>query len=90
MHKFLIISQLITLICVIFAVFCYDSSQNSLLLLGILSFGILHGANDLKIIDKKKTQKKFSGFLFCLYLVVVFLGIIFFILFPELLLFLLC
>ena len=75
--KFLIIPQLITLTCVIFAVFCNDTSQNLIAFLGIFSFGILHGANDLKIIDKNfgKNQKKIKGFFFLSYLLVVILGI---------------
>lgn len=75
--KFLIIPQLITLICIIFAVFFNDSSQNLISFLGIFSFGILHGANDLKIIDKNfgKSQKKFKGFFFLSYILVVILGI---------------
>ena len=75
--KFLIIPQLITLICIIFAVFFNDSSQNLISFLGIFSFGILHGANDLKIIDKNfgKSQKKFKGFFFLSYILVIILGI---------------
>ena len=75
--KFLIIPQLITLICIIFAVFFNDSSQNLISFLGIFSFGILHGANDLKIIDKNfgKSQKKFKGLFFLSYILVVILGI---------------
>ena len=75
--KFLIIPQLLTLICIIFAVFFNDSSQNLISFLGIFSFGILHGANDLKIIDKNfgKSQKKLKGFFFISYVLVVILGI---------------
>ena len=75
--KFLIIPQLITLICIIFAVFFNDSSQNLISFLGIFSFGILHGANDLKIIDKNfgKSQKKLKGFFFLSYILVIILGI---------------
>ena len=75
--KFLIIPQLITLICIIFAFFCNDSSQNLIAFLGIFSFGILHGANDLKIIDKNfgKNQKKIKGLFFLSYVFVVILGI---------------
>ena len=79
-HKFLIILQLITLTCIIFAVFCNDSSQNLISFLGIFSFGILHGANDLKIINKNfnKNQKKLKGLFFLSYLLVVILGIVIF------------
>ena len=76
-HKFLIIPQLITLTCIIFAVFCNDSSQNLIAFIGIFSFGILHGANDLKIIDKNfgKNQKKLKALFFVSYLMVVISGI---------------
>ena len=79
-HKFLIILQLITLTCIIFAVFCNDSSQNLISFLGIFSFGILHGANDLKIINKNfnKNQKKLKSLFFLSYLLVVILGIVIF------------
>ena len=79
-HKFLIIPQLITLTCIIFAVFCNDSIQNLIAFLGIFSFGILHGANDLKIINKNfnKNQKKLKGLFFLSYLLVVILGIVIF------------
>ena len=75
--KFSIIPQLITLTCIIFAVFCNDSTQNLIAFLGIFSFWILHGANDLKIIDKnfEKNQKKLKVLFFLSYVFVVILGI---------------
>ena len=82
--KFLIIPQLITLICIIFAVFFNDSSQNLISFLGIFSFGILHGANDLKIIAKSrvKTKSKNSFNYLALYITIVFLGIVIFYFIP--------
>ena len=75
--KFLIIPQSITIICIIFVIFCNDYTQNLIALLGIFSFGILHGANDLKIIDKNfgKNQIKIKGLFFLSYVFVVILGI---------------
>ena len=52
-------------------------SQNAIACLGILSFGILHGANDLKIIGKNnwKFKSNYRLFPFVLYMGVVVLGI---------------
>lgn len=83
-HKILLISQFITFLCVIFALFSSDFYQNIIALLGILSFGILHGANDIKIIDKNsgnnKKNKKVT--FFALYISVVILGIVIFYFIP--------
>ena len=78
--KFLIIQRLITITCIILAIFCNDSNQNLIAFLGIFSFGILHGANDLKIINKnfKKNQKKLKDLFFLSYVLVVILGIVIF------------
>ena len=78
--KFLIIQRLITITCIILAILCNDSNQNLIAFLGIFSFGILHGANDLKIINKnfKKNQKKLKDLFFLSYVLVVILGIVIF------------
>lgn len=70
-------SHFITLFCVFLVLFIPEKWQNIISILGILSFGILHGANDLKILSKNGTQK--STFLdlpfWVIYIGVVFLGI---------------
>lgn len=70
-------SHLITLFCVIFAFFSSEILQNGFAVLGILTFGVLHGANDLKILAKKAPQKNnFLGIPFwAIYIGVVLLGI---------------
>lgn len=70
-------SHLITLFCVFFVLFAPEKWQNIISILGILSFGILHGANDLKILSKKVTHKSsFLGIPFwVIYIGVVLLGI---------------
>jgi len=70
---------------VIFSFFAPLWLQNGVAALGILSFGILHGANDLKIIAKKTQQQSTSSSLkfFVLYIGVVLLGIVLFFLIPK-------
>jgi hypothetical protein len=51
-------SHLITLVCVILAFFSPEIFQNAFAVFGILTVGVLHGANDLKILAKKEPQKK--------------------------------
>ena len=46
----------ITLLGICFGFLGSEQAQNTLSILGILSIGILHGANDLKIIAKKSSQ----------------------------------
>ena len=62
----------------------FKDYQNIVSGLGILSFGILHGANDLKILSKKKLRNNsFLGLSFLvIYLGVVFLGIMIFYFIP--------
>ena len=48
-------SHFFTIFCVIFSCFSSDFLQNLISSIGILTFGILHGANDLKILAKKKS-----------------------------------
>ena len=51
-------SHFFTLFCVIFSFFTSDFLQNLISAIGILTFGILHGANDLKILAKKNLSSK--------------------------------
>ena len=83
--KYFIPFLVLTLISVIFCFFVPIPVQNMVSMLGILSFGILHGANDLKIIAKKTSHQKKNNSLqfFVLYIVVVFLGIILFYFIPR-------
>ena len=71
-RKFFGISHLITLFGVIFSLFASEIYQNLIAGIGILSFGILHGANDLKNYSKKKSKPNQSMLFFCLYYMVCF------------------
>lgn len=75
----------ISLFSIIFSLFTPIWVQNLVAIVGILSFGILHGANDLKIIAKKTRQKEgATGFnFFVLYIGVVLLGIVLFFFIPK-------
>lgn len=75
----------ISLFSIIFSLFTPIWVQNLVSIVGILSFGILHGANDLKIIAKKTRQKEgASGFkFFVLYIGLVLLGIVLFFFIPK-------
>ena len=75
----------ISLFSIIFSFFAPIWVQNLVAIVGILSFGILHGANDLKIIAKKTRQNDgVTGFkFFALYIGVVLLGIILFFFIPK-------
>ena len=75
----------ISLFSVIFCFFGSIWTQNLLALIGILSLGILHGANDLKIIAKKSSfqSKSYHFKFFVLYILVVLLGIVFFLYIPK-------
>jgi Brp/Blh family beta-carotene 15,15'-monooxygenase len=77
-------SHLITLICVILAFFSPEIFQNAFAVFGILTVGVLHGANDLKILAKKAPQKNnFLGIPFwSVYIGVVLLGIYLFYFIP--------
>ena len=75
----------VSLFSVIFCFFGSIWTQNLFALVGILSLGILHGANDLKIIAKKSSLKS-SGYrfkFFVVYILVVLLGIVFFLYIPK-------
>ena len=80
------ITHYLTLFCVFFTLFCPDKAQNIISAIGILSFGILHGANDIKILVKKNsTSKPLLKFLYLIsYIVVVFLGVSIFFFYPAL------
>ena len=82
--KTIIFSQLVTIICVVFTLYCSESLQNIVSGLGILSFGIIHGANDLKILSKKKLKNNsLLGIPFLkLYILVVLLGVLIFYFIP--------
>ena len=69
-----------------FTLFCPDKAQNIISAIGILSFGILHGANDIKILVKKNsTSKPLIKLLYLMsYIFVVFLGVSIFFFFPAL------
>tara|TARA_A100001011_G_C14285451_1_gene833451 strand:- start:1156 stop:1983 length:828 start_codon:yes stop_codon:yes gene_type:complete len=71
---------------VFFTLFCPDKAQNIISAIGILSFGILHGANDIKILVKKNsTSKPLLKLLYLMsYIFVVFLGVSIFFFFPAL------
>ncbi|MFL2600882.1 MAG: Brp/Blh family beta-carotene 15,15'-dioxygenase, partial [Flavobacteriaceae bacterium] len=80
------ITHYLTLFCLFFTLFCPDKAQNIISAIGILSFGILHGANDIKILVKKNsTSKPLLKLLYLIsYIVVVFLGVSIFFFFPAL------
>ena len=80
------ITHYITVFCVFFTLFCPDKSQNIISAIGILSFGILHGANDIKILVKKNsTSKPLLKFFYLIsYVTVVLLGVSIFYFFPAL------
>ena len=75
----------ISIFSVIFCFFGSIWTQNLFALVGILSLGILHGANDLKIIAKKSSfqSKTYHYNFFVLYILVVLLGIVFFLYIPK-------
>ena len=83
--KKFIFSFFITLISIVFTLFCSENLQNIAASLGILSFGILHGANDIKILSSKKMKinSLFGVSFLLIYLVVVLLGILIFYFIPA-------
>ena len=61
-----------------------EKFQDSIGMILILCIGILHGANDLKIIQKfGKTKAKKTFAYFVLYIGVVFVGGLFFYIYPQ-------
>ena len=88
-RKVLSISHILTIICIVLAFFFSNFFQNVISSIGILSFGVIHGANDLMIIAKKKEKGKriHQIKMFSLYLCIVFLGMFIFYFIPEIALF---
>ena len=82
-------SHFITLFCAILSFFCPENIENIISSLGILTFGIIHGANDLKILAKKDRPSKYflNIPLWIIYLVIVFMGIFIFYFIPGIALF---
>ncbi|MBT3684665.1 MAG: beta-carotene 15,15'-dioxygenase, Brp/Blh family [Cryomorphaceae bacterium] len=82
-----IISSRISIICIslIVSYFISDVYENRLGFILILSIGVVHGANDLLIIKKysKKEPKRSEALYFFYYLTIVFLGFVFFYVFPS-------
>ena len=83
--KYFIVFFGISLFSIIFSFFAPIWIQNLVAIVGILSFGILHGANDLQIIAKKTHQNDgATGFkFFVLYICIVLFGIILFFFIPK-------
>ena len=82
-----IINSRISIICIslIVSYFVSDLYENILGFILILSIGVVHGANDLLIINKysKKETKRSEALYFFYYLTIVFLGFVFFYVFPS-------
>ena len=82
-----IINSRISIICIslIVSYFISDVYENILGFILILSIGVVHGANDLLIINKysKKETKRSEALYFFYYLTIVFLGFVFFYVFPS-------
>ncbi|MEK9614288.1 MAG: Brp/Blh family beta-carotene 15,15'-dioxygenase [Flavobacteriaceae bacterium] len=77
MPKYFTFSHIITLISTLLAILTSQFNQNLISSIGILTVGIIHGANDLKIISKKTgiIGRVYTFKMFGLYLGVVGLGI---------------
>ena len=82
-----IFNSRISIICIslIVSYFVSDLYENILGFILILSIGVVHGANDLLIINKysKKETKRSEALYFFYYLTIVFLGFVFFYVFPS-------
>ena len=82
-----IINSRISIICIslIVSYFISDVYENILGFILILSIGVVHGANDLLIINKysKKETKRSEALYFFYYLTIVLLGFVFFYVFPS-------
>ena len=82
-----IFNSRISIICIslIVSYFVSDLYENILGSILILSIGVVHGANDLLIIKKysKKETKRSEALYFFYYLTIVFLGFVFFYVFPS-------
>tara|TARA_B100000963_G_scaffold143275_1_gene124842 strand:+ start:125762 stop:126649 length:888 start_codon:yes stop_codon:yes gene_type:complete len=76
---------LITIFFIVFSPFFSENIQNYIALILIFTIGILHGSNDLKLIQKKTknfTKKYFFVVLF-FYVLVVIIGILIFFIYPT-------
>jgi Brp/Blh family beta-carotene 15,15'-monooxygenase len=84
MSKFISFSIIISFLGLWFKTFLNDEAQNYVGFCLIFSFGLLHGANDLLLINKSQTtKKKISSIKILLYYVlVVILGAVLFYFFP--------
>ena len=82
-----IINSRISIICIslIVSYSISDVYENILGFILILSIGVVHGANDLLIINKysKKETKRSEALYFFYYLTIVLLGFVFFYVFPS-------
>ena len=82
-----IFNSRISIICISLIVSCFvsDLYENILGFILILSIGVVHGANDLLIINKysKKETKRSEPLHFFYYLTIVLLGFVFFYVFPS-------
>lgn len=82
-----IFNSRISIICIslIVSYFVSDLYENILGFILILSIGVIHGANDLLIINKysKKETKRSEALYFFYYLTIVLLGFVFFYVFPS-------
>ena len=82
-----IINSRISIICIslIVSYSISDVYENILGFILILSIGVVHGANDLLIINKysKKETKRSEALYFFYYLAIVLLGFVFFYVFPS-------
>ncbi len=73
-----------TILMILFSFFITEEGQNAFGLLVVLGIGILHGANDLKIIQHySKAHKNKTSTLFLLYIGVVLLGVVLFYWLPQ-------
>ena len=75
---------LITLFFIIFSPFISESIQNNIALILIFTIGIIHGSNDLKLIQKKTENfsKKFFFRVLFFYVLIVIIGVLIFFIYP--------
>lgn len=75
---------LITLFFIIFSPFLSENIQNNIALILIFTIGIIHGSNDLKLIQKKTKNfsKKFFFRVLFFYILVVLIGALIFFIYP--------
>lgn len=75
---------LITLFFIIFSPFLSENIQNNVALILIFTIGIIHGSNDLKLIQKKTKNfsKKFFFKVLFFYMLIVLIGALIFFIYP--------